>query len=219
MQQYQKIASLIQISTPKQKKPVFTPEQIAKLKTVSEMILSVIAVAGIVSLAVVAPNIFSALGNFSGQGKKYSKVQKDRQIAKSFYYLKRTGLIRIKPTASEILLSVTKLGRKRAEKINIDYIQIKKNKRWDGKWWQVAADIPTKSYRACADALRSKLKQLNFYPLQRTLWFYPFDPRIEIEFLANHFRIGNFVTVMEINRLDKQDESKLKDFFNEKKII
>jgi hypothetical protein len=78
----------------------------------------------------------------------------------------------------------------------------------------VAADIPTKDHRQGADLLRRKLKQMGFYPLQRSLWFYPFDPRPEIEFICREFGVANFVTVMEINRLDVQDEKLLKKHFS-----
>ena len=78
----------------------------------------------------------------------------------------------------------------------------------------MAADIPTKGYRQGADALRAKLKQMGFCPLQRTLWFYPYDPRKQLEVIVNHYGIGEFVTVMEISRMDIQDEKVLKKYFN-----
>ena len=82
-----------------------------------------------------------------------------------------------------------------------------------------AADIPTKNYRRGADMLRRKLKELGFFSLQRTLWFYPFDPRKELEYVVNSFGIANFVTLMEVSRLDRDDEEIMKKFFRVSKIL
>lgn len=60
---------------------------------------------------------------------------------------------------------------------------------------------------------------MKFYPLQRTLWLYPYDPRLEIEFLIQHYGIERFVTVMEVNRLDRDDERVLKAYFENAGII
>ena len=65
----------------------------------------------------------------------------------------------------------------------------------------------------------NKLKDMGFYPLQRTLWFYPFDPRKELESVLRRYDIGRFVTVMEVNRLDKSDEKIMKKYFRSQKII
>lgn len=60
---------------------------------------------------------------------------------------------------------------------------------------------------------------MGFFPLQRTLWFYPYDPRSEVEFIITYYGIERFVTVMEIYRLDKDDESKMLSHFKELKIL
>ncbi len=78
---------------------------------------------------------------------------------------------------------------------------------------------PHKKYRQGADLLRRKLKQLGFYPLQRSLWFYPYNPVEEIEYISNYFGIGQFVTIMEICKLDIQDAKKLEKYFKASNIL
>ena len=119
----------------------------------------------------------------------------------------------------DVKIFLTGAGRRRLKKFNIENPVIPKPAKWNKKWWLVAADIPTREYKLAADAFRDKLKEMRFCGLQRTLWIYPFDPRREIEVLASYYRIGHFVTVMEINRLDLDDESALKSFFKREKII
>jgi len=148
-----------------------------------------------------------------------SKKQRDRKLAKTFYYMKRSGYVIMKPTRGDFKIFLTHLGRKRYQKLNFQTLQIQKPKKWDHRWWQVAADIPTKKYRRGADLLRQKLKDLGFYPLQRTLWFYPYDPRTEIEFIISQFGIERFVTVMEVSRLDLDDNERMKKFFIQEDIL
>lgn len=210
-----KIGAVIRKAALKEKKPLLTEAQIEKLKTAGEIGLALIAVAGIISLSLVAPNVFTAIDKLFLRKHRRKLTKKERQIkvAQSFYYMKRKGLVRFKRIKGDFLISLTALGKKKYKKIDFETMIIRRPKKWDGKWWQVAADIPTKKYRNGADLLRQKLKDLGFFLLQRTLWYHPFDPREEVEFIVNHYGIERFVTLMEVSRLDKDDEAKLKDFF------
>ncbi|OGE74292.1 MAG: hypothetical protein A3C49_02375 [Candidatus Doudnabacteria bacterium RIFCSPHIGHO2_02_FULL_42_25] len=219
---YFKINKAISQAIPEDKQSVFTPAQIEKMKTIRNIVLASVAITGIVAVAVVAPNLFSAVGRLNKNkypGKKWTKKEKADQITRSFFYLKKSGLVKFKKTNKEIFAFITDEGKKRAQKINIATAEIEKQKFWDGKWWQVAADIPTKQYRQSADLLRRKLKELGFYPLQRTLWFYPYDPRKVVEYVASYYYISRYVTLMEINRMDIEDEKVLKNFFKKKNLI
>ena len=190
-------------------------EQIELIGNASKIILAVIAGAGIITLAAIAPNIFIALDKlYKLRGKKLSKREREIKTAHAFYYLKKSGQIKFTKNKNDVKLFLTSLGQKKMEQISFDALSIAKPKKWDGKWWQVAADIPTKGHRQGADALRTKLKQMGFCSLQRTLWFYPYDPRKQLTIVTDHFGISKFVTVMEISRLDLQDEQVLKKYFN-----
>lgn len=222
MNPYSKFGTVVRLSLPRGKTPRLTEQQIEKIKSVSGVALAVIGIAGVAALSVVAPNIFYAIGKifYEPRGRhKIPRKEAAEKISGAFYYLKRHNLVKVRPKGRDFLVSLTSLGQRRFAKMSFESLQIKKPKRWDGHWWQVAADIPTKKYKRGADLLRMKLKELGFFPLQRTLWLYPFDPRREIEFVIDQYGIGRFVTVMEVNRLDRDDERKLKVFFHHQKIL
>ena len=192
-----------------------TLEQREVLQTAAGAALAVIATAGIILIAAAAPNVFVAVDKIYRitKGKKASFKDKQTKTAQTFYYLKRQGLIQIQSGKKGLFAHLTEKGWQKMEQLNLNTLRVKPPKAWDGKWWMVAADIPTKDYRWAADLLRKKIKQMEFYPLQRTLWFYPYNPVKEIEFLAQYYGIARFVTVMEVSRMDKDDEQKLKKFF------
>lgn len=216
------IGKLIHHSLPKEKIPLLTETQIEKLKTASQIALAIIAAGGILTLSVIAPNACIAIDKLflrKAPNRRMSRRERERKLTRTFYYLKERRFIRMKPTGRDFKIYLTSLGREKVQKINFDAVVVPKKYKWDGKWWQVAADIPTEEYKWAADLFRKKLRDMKFFPLQRTLWFFPYDPRGEIDFVVHYFGIESFVTVMEVNRLDEDDENKMKDFFEENKVI
>ncbi len=211
----QKISKAIGYSY-KKNKPIFSETEIKAFKTISGLVLALVATAGALTLAVVAPNLISAIGSLSTKkfsGKNYTKKEKQKRITQSIYYLKKSGMVKFKRTTKDIFLQLTQKGKQKLEIINFDKIRVESKNKWDSKWWLIAGDIPTEDHRSGADLFRRKLKEMGFKSLQRTLWMYPFDPKNEVEFVANHFGIGKFVTIMEVSNMDRQDESILKKHF------
>jgi hypothetical protein len=192
-----------------------TAEQKERLQTAAGVALAIVATAGVIAIAAAAPNVIGAVGTIYGsaKGRKPSFREKQEKTAQAFYYLKRYGFIDIRMEQQGLVARLTNKGREKIEKLNLATLRVGKPKKWDGNWWLIAADIPTKDYRWAADLFRNKIKTMGFYPLQRTLWLYPYNPVREIEFLVEHFGIGQFVTAMQVSRLDSDDEAKLKEFF------
>jgi hypothetical protein len=198
------------------KKPFFSETEIKAFKTVSNIVLAATAVGGVVLLSTVAPNLISAIGTLFKYSKKWSNksnTEKSKKLVQTIYYLKKSGLIKLTPSKEGLEISLSDKGRVRFKEISFNAIGVKKQKDWDGKWWLVAADVPTHTHRQGADKFRRKLKNMGFRSLQRTLWIYPYDPRQEIQYIAEYFGINQFITVMEISRLDLEDSNKLKQYY------
>jgi len=200
-----------------------TEEQMERLRRVGEVALGVTIIAGITAVSMVAPNIFTALDKIFGKKqygtRKNTLARREEQILKSFYYMRRQGYIKIEKKGELLIVHPTEQGQRRLAKLQFENLSVKRPRSWQGLWWLVLADIPSKQFRAAADMFQKKLKQMDFYPLQRTAWVYPFDPRTEVEAVAAHYRINPFVTTMEVKRLDKSDEEILRDFFRKRGLI
>ncbi len=74
-------------------------------------------------LKLLMKNVFKSNSNFS-QKEKFSNA---------FQYLKRRGLIEVKRKNHDIQIALTGAGRKRAEKYQIDDLEIQRPKKWDKK--------------------------------------------------------------------------------------
>jgi hypothetical protein len=164
--------------------------QIEKLKTLSQLVLALVAAAGIVAVGSVAPNAIKTLNNCTKLRKKFKGLaydEKQKKMERTFYYLRDSGLVKFHGESSGLKISLTEKAKKLLVKVGFRTATVNKPKVWDKKWWLVAADIPTKEHRLGADQFRAKLKNMNFYFLQKSLWIYPYDPRKEIKFITETY--------------------------------
>jgi DNA-binding transcriptional regulator PaaX len=151
-------------------------------------ILYWLAVSGAVYVALSSPyfvwNLERAIFKWL-KGKKYKR----KKIYDAFYRLRKEGCVEIQKRNHQIYITLTEKGKKKAGWLQIDALKIKKPKKWDKKWRIVIFDIAQlkKLYR---EAFRGKLKELGFYPLQKSVWIYPYDCRDEIELLREFFGLN-----------------------------
>jgi len=195
-----------------------------KLKSTAEVILTILGIAGLVAVSVIAPNVLQIMKGLSNSGEyrqRFSKsqIENKKQLISSISSLKHRGYIRIEQKKSGLLLYLTEKGKKRLNKINWNNYRVGQKGKWNGHWWLVLADVPSAEFRYNEDAFRKKLKQMGFYRLQKSVWMYPFDPRAEIDYVSQYFDIGKYVTVMEVINLDPSDKKFAYDYFKEKGVI
>lgn len=152
-------------------------------------ILYWLAVAGAVCIAATSPYFGINLMRGVKRWLKYRKVYAKKRITDTFKRLQRQGCIAIERKGNQIYIRLTEKGKKMAGWLQIDALKIKRPKKWDGKWRIVIFDISQlkKFYR---EAFRGKLKELGFYPLQKSVWIFPFDCRDEVELLRDFFGLS-----------------------------
>ena len=140
-----------------------------------------------------------------------SKKQK-RKFTNAFYYLKNKGLLKIEYRGKQIYVSLTKEGRKKAGKYQIDDLKIKKPWRWDKKWRVLIFDVK-EEYKDKREALRGKLKDLGLFQLQDSVWVCPYGFQKEIDILREFFGFNSGeLKIIEASRIEGEDE--IKHFFN-----
>jgi CRISPR-associated endonuclease Cas2 len=75
----------------------------------------------------------------------------------------------------------------------------------------VLFDIPEEK-RDARDSLRTRLFNLGFHELQKSVWVHPFECRDEVEFLIELGDIRPYVRFMRAHHLD--NEAHIKKFFH-----
>ncbi|MDI6591449.1 MAG: hypothetical protein QME61_00685 [Patescibacteria group bacterium] len=177
-----------------------------KAKYYSKEILKYLLLIGAIYIAASSPYFALNLA------KNLSKLKiPKKKLLPAFYYLKRKGLIELKREGQDIALILTKEGEKQAGKYQINDLEIERPKKWDKKYRLVIFDIPATS-RIIRDIFRRKLKEFGFYPLQKSVWIYPFQCKEEIELLREFLGLNKKqIQVLEITKLE--NDKFLKKFF------
>jgi DNA-binding transcriptional regulator PaaX len=163
-------------------------------------ILLMIAAGLAIPAAFLMPNIPIALKPLLRALTKKCGVRKSAHFVRSVTYLKGRRLVSITEKDGQQILTLSEDGRKRLLQFDLEKIVIKKPRKWDAYWRLVLFDIPEKR-KVGREALRSKLKQLGFYQLQKSCFIHPFDCKAEIDFISEMFEVSpyvNFILAKEI---------------------
>lgn len=130
-----------------------------------------------------------------------------QEFMKSFYSLQRSGFWYISKSGK---YQITEKGRVKLERLNLRGSI--KNKKWDGWWRMVIFDI-SENKKKFREALRWKLNKFGFYPLQKSVFVFPYDCEKEIEDLADFFEADDDIEYIIVKSLGKKEE-KIKKCFN-----
>ncbi len=174
---------------------------------IAKDILEKMLIAGTICVAATSPFFIQNLLNANKKWRKYPR----KKIQDTFYNFKRRGLIEIERKNHQIYIHLTKEGEKRAGWMQINALKIIKPSKWDRKWRLVIFDI-AQLKRTYRDAFRGKIKELGFFPLQKSVWIYPFDCEAEIKLLREFFGLSeNEIRIIIAEKIG--DDSKLKRVF------
>lgn len=175
----------------------------AKIATVA---LSVLAVASIPLLVVGAGVMGNAIQIFKSFSK--SKKYSNKQISAAIYNMKRQKLIEyVCDKDGKTVVKITTKGQAKLKAFSIELIEIKKPKKWDGKWRLVMFDIPMRFTKG-REALRYHLKDLNFFQFQKSAWIYPYPCEDEIIFIADFFGVSKFVEILTVDSIPRDEKVK-----------
>jgi CRISPR-associated endonuclease Cas2 len=153
--------------------------------TIQKVILQTVAAAGVLSIAILAPNAFQALRMFGfGKGKRYTE-----RINNSRTRLVENGLLEY---TQKGLLKLTPKGEAKLRQLELCEYKIKKPRQWDKKWRLLIFDIKEER-RPLRDKIRRTLTVIGFIRLQDSVWVYPYDCEDLVTLLKADFKIGKDV--------------------------
>jgi len=187
------------------KKIEFKKENLKKgAQTLGNILLAVIAVAGIVGVAAVAPNAVQILKYIIPEDdiKRHYKYRANHSLKK----LITDGYIQEKIIGGRKTFNLTTKGKLRYESL-----KEKKTKRWDGKWRLVSFDVYEKN-RNKRNLLRKELQSYGFQMIHQSTWAYPYPCDEYIALLKSDLSFGKNVQYMLVEYVDMHRE--LKEMFN-----
>jgi virulence-associated protein VapD len=165
--------------------------------SIGKAILAAAIMGGVLTLAVVAPGIVN-IANKIGKNKNNSEERKERyrKLWRRFNDMKKQNIFEVEKENQDgsITYRLTNKGKIITKKFLLDTLEIEAQKNWDQKWRVVIFDIPEK-YKKARKELQSKLREMGFEKLQKSVWVHPFPCEAEIMFLNDIFNTHSFVEI------------------------
>jgi DNA-binding transcriptional regulator PaaX len=171
---------------------------------VNRAVIGVIATAGVLAVALVAPNAIGALGKIGFLPQR--RIQARHTLTR----LVRAGYVIFEGAGAGQRARLTKKGEAFAAQMRVGAVVPKKALRWDGKWRIVMFDVPEKR-RSVRGRVRNLLKLFNFYCLQDSVWVYPYDCEDLITLLKVDLRLGNAVRYVIADSIE--NDAQLRNIF------
>jgi DNA-binding transcriptional regulator PaaX len=170
---------------------------------IAKIVLKCLVVSGMVVAVVTLPGMAPVLKLFMKKDEKY-------KYRNTLYRLKSKKMVKMYYKNDEEVIEITKKGKKRLLKYEFDEMKIKIPKKWDGLWRIVIFDIPEKRKKV-RNTINLKLKELGFYPIQKSTFIFPYECRNEIDFVAEHFFARKYINYIVAKEVD--NSNKLKKIF------
>jgi hypothetical protein len=153
---------------------------------INRAIIGTVAVAGLITVAAVAPKVIGMLGRSAYVRQRLH--QSRSRISK----LIREGYLELECRDGKSYVRLTEKGEHFAALMHEGKLAPRKPRRWDGKWRLLIFDIPEKR-KGTREKIRATLITLGFVRLQDSVWIYPYDCEDFILMLKADFKIGKDV--------------------------
>ncbi|OGI68455.1 CRISPR-associated endonuclease Cas2 [Candidatus Nomurabacteria bacterium RIFCSPHIGHO2_01_FULL_42_15] len=170
-----------------------------KRKNIQKIILNTVFTAGMLGVALVAPNVLSAIKKLESSFKRKKNLK--YSINDSFTRLREKGFIEIIEINGKKVARITRKGESKLDFLDKHNFKLKIPKKWDGRWRVVIFDIK-ESRSKTRFLLRQTLSQIGFIRLQNSVWLYPYDCEDLISLLKADFKIGKDVLYMIVEKLE-----------------
>ena len=136
-----------------------------------------------------------------GIAKEWRKIN-ERNLRTAIKNLYKSKMVGYKEnTDGTVKIVLTEMGRSKILKYDLDKIEIKKPAQWDKLWRLVVFDIP-EDKNLGRKALAAKLKELGFYPMQKSVFIHPYECKDEIDFITEMFELTPYVRFLRVKDVD-----------------
>ena len=136
-----------------------------------------------------------------------------RRVSQKYSELIAQGIFKRTHSSNGSRVELTDKGIDLAEELALkDELRPERQRKWDYKWRIIMFDIPEK-FKKGRDALAKKMKDMEIYPMQKSVYVCPFHCKDEIDFVSEVFGVRKFVHYVIAGDLGESEELKLKMFY------
>ena len=169
-------------------------------------ILKSLAIGGVLAAGFALPNIVQLLDFFG-----VTKSTERKKVLRAIEKMRQKKLVKVYEKNGLNVIEITELGKKKVLSYDLDNIKIIRPRKWDGYWRIIIFDIPEKNKKA-RRALNFKLNEMEFFPLQKSVFVCPFGCKDEIEFVSEFFGVKRYIRQILAKQIENDEF--LKSYYN-----
>ena len=138
---------------------------------------------------------------------------KRKKIVSVIKRLEKQEIVYLKRDGDKVFVYIKNKNHPKVVKYSIKSIlNLKlKKKKWAKKWVVVFFDIPEQQ-RNKRDYLRQFLREIGFYPYQKSVYLFPYECKKEIDLIKKIIAGGKYLKYVVATQIE--DEDKIKKYFN-----
>jgi CRISPR/Cas system-associated endoribonuclease Cas2 len=190
----------------KTRKVVEANAKIVRRRTnIQHVLLHTIAGAGILSVALLAPNALQVLRMFDSA--KARRMDPKYLFGSAFEKLLIKDMVRIEMTETGKRVRLTEKGAHELARMVARNPDTRVHRRWDKRWRMVIYDIKEER-KVVRKRLQGLLHGFGFYKLQNSVWVYPYDCEALLILLKADFKIGSEVLYIVVEQIENDHEIK-----------
>ena len=165
-------------------------------------ILKGLAVGGFIVMCLAMPNLVQVVNLFK------PKNSHDRyRVKRTLRRLQKNNMIRIVNHNGRDVVEITTQGKKKVLDYSLDDMQLNTKQKWDGKWRMVMFDIP-ETRKNARNAVSYKIKEIGMYPIQKSVFIFPYPCKDEIDFVGEMYGIRKNIIYIEATHIDSAEKAK-----------
>jgi DNA-binding transcriptional regulator PaaX len=154
---------------------------------ITNLLLRSFAVAGVVSIALVAPKMVRLLKQLDRPAKNRAHLY--QRIRQGVNRLENAGLVTVSGEIGARRILITEKGRRAMDEIEFGEYKIPEKTFWDGKWRVLVFDISEKRRRT-RNQLRRLLDGAGFVRIQDSVWVHPYPCDEFVSLVRAHLKSG-----------------------------
>ncbi len=166
---------------------------------ITKAILITLGTGAVITLAIAFPGAGYVYKAFKKE--QWEEAKRRGRLRSTIKRLEKQKLVSWGEKDGEVRLTLTEKGQKKILQYKIDDIEIKKPNKWDGWWRIVIFDVPEQD-RIARNMFREKLKDLNFYQLQESVFIYPHECKNEVDFLKHTLGVAPYVHFIKAKEIE-----------------
>lgn len=173
-----------------------------RMTKIQNGILTAVYAAGMLSVALLAPNVLGVMQLVSKKSGLYNEATggKKRSINASRRRLVEAGLL----VYEDGFLRLTERGENKMREFEARNFSLDKPRKWDGKWRILIFDIK-ETKKSVRDKIRYTLRSIGFIRLQNSVWVYPYDCEDLVTMFKADMKIGKDLLYLIVDKLENDN--------------